>query len=136
MNKAIFSLEDYRFEKVWIDFTRKQSDEIEIGFRPTGKFHSDSAIFILNFSFIAHNGDINNPFIKVDCLATYRFQEKINFQDIPPYFYQNSIAILFPYIRAFVSTVTLQANIGPILLPTMNLSELESPLRDNTSEIN
>ncbi|HLO91987.1 MAG TPA: hypothetical protein VK172_12560 [Lentimicrobium sp.] len=79
---------------------------------------------------------MNKPFIKIDCVATYRFQEKLNFQDIPPYFYQNSIAILFPYVRAFVSTVTLQANIGPILLPTMNLSELESPLRDNTTEIN
>lgn len=136
MNKAIFSLEDYRFEKVFIDFTRKQSDQIEIGFSPSGTFHSESATFTLNFSFIAHNNDINTPFIKINCLATYKFQEKLNFQDIPPYFYQNSIAILFPYVRAFVSTVTLQANIGPILLPTMNLSELESPLRENTSEIN
>lgn len=44
------------------------------------------------------------------------------------------MAILFPYIRAFVSTVTLQANVMPILLPTVNLSSLESRLRENTKE--
>ena len=48
-------------------------------------------------------------------------------------FISNSIAILFPYVRAFVSTLTLQANIKPILLPTLNLSSLQDILRENTT---
>lgn len=42
--------------------------------------------------------------------------------DIPEYFYANSIAILFPYIRVFVSTVTLQANIKPIVLQHITIT--------------
>ncbi|EXZ22215.1 pretranslocase subunit SecB family protein, partial [Bacteroides fragilis str. S13 L11] len=53
--------------------------------------------------------------------------------EIPNFFYPNSIAILFPYVRAFVSTLTLQANIKPILLPTLNLSSLQDTLRENTT---
>lgn len=56
-------------------------------------------------------------------------------KDIPDFFYANSIAIIFPYIRAFVSTLTLQANIPPIVLPTLNLSQLRTILRDNTQEV-
>lgn len=54
---------------------------------------------------------------------------------MPSYFYRNSIAIVFPYIRAFISTVTLQANIPPIILPTMNLTSLEIPLKQNTTNV-
>lgn len=51
-------------------------------------------------------------------------------------FYANSIAIVFPYIRAFISTVTLQANlVSPILLPTMNLTSLGERLMNNTKFI-
>ncbi len=71
---------------------------------------------------------------QIKCIAIFEFEDKINFEDIPSYFYINSIAILFPYVRAFVSTVTLQANIPPIVLPTMNISSLGKPLKESTVE--
>ncbi|CAM4366664.1 hypothetical protein AQBE111736_13510 [Aquirufa beregesia] len=45
------------------------------------------------------------------------------------------MAILFPYLRAFISLVTLQINIPPLILPTLNLSSLEADLRKNTFNI-
>lgn len=36
----------------------------------------------------------------------------------------NSIAILFPYLRSFMSTVTAQAGISPFILPTININNL------------
>ncbi len=135
MNKATFSLEQYRFEKIEIDFSKKESNDLEIGFNPTGKFDTDKAIYELNFEFLAHNGNPEQAFVLIECIAIFKFEDGISFEDIPPYFYRNSIAILFPYIRAFVSTVTLQANIPPIILPTMNLSSLEEPLKKNTIQL-
>jgi preprotein translocase subunit SecB len=35
---------------------------------------------------------------------------------------KNGVAILYPYLRAFVSTLTIQAGIPPIVLPTVNLT--------------
>lgn len=37
-------------------------------------------------------------------------------------FEQNAIAILFPYLRAIVSTYTANANVAPVLLPAMNIN--------------
>lgn len=38
-------------------------------------------------------------------------------------FETNAIAILFPYLRAIVSSYTANANVAPVLLPAMNINE-------------
>lgn len=37
-------------------------------------------------------------------------------------FEANAIAILFPFIRAIISTYTANANIAPVILPPMNIN--------------
>lgn len=133
--KAAFSLETYRFEKVHIDLSQRPSKELEIGFTPSGKFFAENAIYELTFIFHAMGENEHVPFVTIECLGEFKFEEGLKFEEIPAYFYRNAIAILFPYIRAFISTVTLQANINPIVLPTMNLSDLESPLKERTVQI-
>ncbi|MDD4698438.1 MAG: protein-export chaperone SecB [Fermentimonas sp.] len=135
MKAASFSLSDYSFDKVSIDYSKKTGNEISIDFDPKGlfKLKDESAVFELTFVFNAIDKVSAQQFINIECHAIFTFAEVIAFDDIPEYFYGNSIAILFPYIRAFISTVTLQANLGPFVLPTMNLSSLEEPLRKNTT---
>ncbi len=135
MNKAAFSLDNYRFEKVNIDFSKKISNSLDIAFSPSGRYISKESVFELKFIFAAHNGEVADAFVKIECIALYKFEKNLQFEDIPTYFYRNSIAIIFPYVRAFISTVTLQANIPPIVLPTMNLSSLEVPLKESTVNI-
>lgn len=135
MQKAAFSLERYRFEKVFIDFSNKTSNDLNIGFVPSGKFFKDKSLYELIFVFEAYTETSEQPFVKIECIAEFQFEDNVDFDSIPTYFYRNSIAILFPYIRAFIGTVTLQANIPPIVLPTMNLSSLEIPLRENTEQL-
>ncbi|WP_139959158.1 protein-export chaperone SecB [Flavicella sediminum] len=136
MNKAAFSLDRYVFEKAQIDFTKNTSEEIDISFNPMGKFikGQENSKFELSFEIIVHNGDKENGFVKVLCLSYFDFEGKITFEEIPTYFYRNSIAIIFPYLRSFISTLTLQANRPPLVLPTLNLSSLEEPLKRNTKE--
>lgn len=134
MDKAAFSLESYSFDRVMIDYTLKTGNEIRIKFDPSGVFEvkENQSVYNLNFVFYAFSETQNDPFVKIECNAIFDFAEKISFEEIPPFFYANSIAIIFPYVRAFISTVTLQANFSPLVLPTMNLSALEQPLRENT----
>ncbi len=135
MNKAAFSLKEYKFEKVSIDFLKRTSNELNITFDPSGKFMSENSTFELIIVFNAFNEDVENSFVTIKCSSIFQFENEINFDEIPSYFYRNSIAIVFPYIRAFISTVTLQANIPPIILPTMNLTSLEIPLKQNTTNV-
>lgn len=133
MNKAAFSLKGYRFDKVFLNLTSLHSEtEFSITFSPSGVFYPEDGTFKLTFSFSAKVEGNDDDVIFVNCTALYQFKEVKLFTDIPDYFYANSIAILFPYVRAFISTVTLQANIKPILLPTYNVSPLKDELIKNT----
>lgn len=136
MKRAAFKLENYTFKKVNIDLDLRNAEEVEINFVPSGKFKKteSTSLFELSFAFFAKSKKTDFPFIEIQCIATFEFAENISYSDIPEFFYANCIAIIFPYVRAYISTVTLQANITPILLPTMNLSSLAKPLRENTRE--
>lgn len=136
MDSAAFSLSDYKFDQVILDFSKKESNKVNIKFEPEGIFHSGESVFELVFVFLAFSGDNPEPFIKIRSISYFKFASKISFEDIPSFFYVNSLAIIFPYVRSFVSTVTLQANIlPPILIPTWNLTSLNDPLRENTRKI-
>ncbi len=53
-------------------------------------------------------------------------EKNINFEP-------NAIAILFPYIRAIVSTYTASANVPPLILPAINVNKL---IEDNEKTSN
>lgn len=134
MEKALFYLKDYSFDKFSLDLEGLTGEEtIALSFDPHGTYNQQDGSFSLQFIFtaIVENKDI--PVVKVLCNAVFQFKDAIPFTDIPDYFFSNSIAILFPYIRAMVSTLTLQANVKPIVLPTMNLSALKEQLRKQTT---
>jgi preprotein translocase subunit SecB len=76
--------------------------------------------------------DTNKNVVDVTCIASFSFDYRLPIESIPEYFYPNSLAIVFPYVRAFVSTLSLQANVHPIILPTVNLMGLTEQLKKNT----
>ncbi len=136
MNKASFSIESYKFDKVMIDLSNQKTNDIFIDFKPEGVFNSKEGTFELTFNFLALDSqETTVPFVEIRCVGLFKFENVNSLDEVPSFFYKNSIAILFPFLRAFVSIVTVQANIKPIMLPTMNLSSLEEPLRENTTEI-
>lgn len=135
VSKAAFRLEKYHFSKVQINLENKTSNDLDVSFEPSGKFITNESTYELKINFKAVSNGNKDEFVTIECVSVFRFENVQNFDEIPSYFYRNSIAIVFPYIRAFISTVTLQANFPPIVLPTMNLSSLEKPLKDNSVQI-
>ncbi|TDD78409.1 protein-export chaperone SecB [Flavobacterium caseinilyticum] len=136
MNKASFSIENYKFDKVMIDLTKQKTNDIFVDFKPHGVFNSNDSTYELTFNFTALDSqESTDPFVEIQCVGIFKFENVSALAEIPSFFFKNSIAILFPFLRAFVSIVTVQANIKPIMLPTMNLTSLEEPLKENTIEI-
>ncbi len=138
MEKAIFTLKTYRFNRIDINLEGMPSNrdfnwKLEI--TPKGAYNKKEKKFFLIFDFVAKIDGVENFYIKINCTGLYMFNECLEFSCIPDYFYSNSIAILFPYIRAFIGTVTLQANIPAVILPTFNLSSLKEDLKNNTQQI-
>ena len=127
MQEAAFKLDEYRFTKASLDFTLPSDAGLMVSFNPQAQ-----ARYELTFDVMIVCKETDALVVGVSCVASFSFENVHALSDIPDYFYPNSIAILFPYIRAFVSTMSLQANIQPILLPTVNLIGLTDDLKNNT----
>lgn len=140
MNNVAFKFENYRFVKANLDLTAlddKHEMALDVAFNPKGEFVQEEALYKLHLSaqIKVRREDKETGMASVECVAEFRFADKVTVDQIPDFFYPNCIAILFPYIRAFVSTLTLQANIMPIVLPTMNLTSLKDKLKINTAVV-
>lgn len=134
MEKASFSIADYYFDKINIDLDYRTKNKFDVSIKPEGLFNDKLKSYELIFYFKAFSeGEENNPFITIKCVGIFEFQNVEGFNDIPSFFYKNALALLFPYLRAFISTVTIQINKPPLILPTFNLSSLESVLIEHTN---
>ena len=124
----------YRFNNVELDLSDGMSKELELSLSPAGCFYAEKGEFELLFDFFAKSNKdgVSKDVVHVACKASFKFVNIHDLDKIPDYFYANSIAIIFPYVRAFISTVTLQDNVPPIVIPTLNLSALRNSLISNT----
>ncbi|MEZ7706706.1 protein-export chaperone SecB [Prevotella melaninogenica] len=135
-NKEVaFRLVNYKFTKATLNFDIPEDAEFVIDFKPSGKLKEIEGTYDLSFDTIVKCEETDTIIVEVSCIAQFSFMDRIKFEEIPDFFYPNSLAILFPYIRAFVSTLSLQANSSPMILPTVNLMGLTEKLRDNTSVV-
>ncbi|MDE6453567.1 MAG: protein-export chaperone SecB [Muribaculaceae bacterium] len=131
---AAFSFKDYKFTNVNVDFKKAEALEgLNINFSPCGVYDPESGIFSMQLVFTASDEKGDAKVIEIECHATFRFKVACRFEELPDYFFVNSTAILYPYIRAFVSTLTLLANYPPIVLPTFNVAGLGKELQQNTT---
>ena len=135
MKKAAFSIINYQFDKVFIDLNNHSSNDLTLSFDTSGTYFSETKTFELRFRVKVTQKIEQNPFTEISCKGTFKFEDLDGFDAIPEFFYRNSIAILFPYVRAYLSLVTTQANVPGIILPTLNLSNLETELKRNTTQI-
>lgn len=130
---APFQLERTKIKR--FEFIEPDTDNIEmvVRFDPVGVYHESESKYTLAFNFTASNGD-STPFVNVIMESYFKFMEPVKFEDLPSYFYKNIIAIVFPYLRSFITTLTVLANDKALILPIMNLSNLEQDLKKSTTK--
>ena len=132
MENAAFKLDKYYFINASLNFDIPDDVTLNIEIIPSGIYEQSKGIYFLNFEIKVICKETNSEVVDVTCRAQFSFNEPVQIEEIPDYFYPNSLAIMFPYVRAFVSTITLQANLHPVVLPTVNLMGLTEELRNNT----
>jgi preprotein translocase subunit SecB len=66
----------------------------------------------------------------------FEFESAEDFDQVrDDYFAKNAPAIIFPYIRAYISTLTTQSGLFTVQLPTLNLSQLAGSLINSIEEL-
>lgn len=132
--KASFSFKKFNVPKFSYNSSNKKEIELELNFIPKGIFYPNTGRYLLSLEFTGYEVDNkDNPVIYVKSIAEFRFSDPLNIEEIPSYFFSNSIAIVFPYLRAFISNLTLQSNNGVIMLGLLNFIGMGDELRVNTT---
>ena len=61
--------------------------------------------------------------IEVHAEGYFEFEQDITEVEKGIFFKTSAPAILFPYIRAYISTLSSLSGVAPVILPTLNLSD-------------
>lgn len=99
-------------------FSRVESsiENVELGInveRELEKISDEEYRIVLEIMVTDGNEKIN---IYVKCVAKFNTdQENMDLIE------RNTIAIMFPYIRSYISTLTTQPGMAPVVLPAMNI---------------
>jgi len=108
-----------------------ESSGLEIGFKTSGAVNKKDLTFNLNLTVIIKNSE-NSLNIEINSIGNFKFEPVDDIGDISGFFYTNASAILFPYIRAYIGTLTNLSGLKAINLPTLNLTNLAEDLKQNT----
>ena len=130
---ATFTLKSYRFLQVSMDMETQEAATLSVSFDPCGEYSKSTGEYKLRL--ITRVSSEEKEFISTTLQVVFGFTESIELSEIPDYFYPNCMAIVFPYVRSFLSTLSLQANVPPIILPIINFSDLQGVLKRNTKEV-
>jgi preprotein translocase subunit SecB len=134
--KSAFNFIDFKIKSFSLSDIKEENLDLAIRFIPNGIFNNSTKEFKVMFKLdISFDGETKIEFIQAQVESLFKFNNETQKENIPTYFFGNSIAIVFPYIRAFISTITAVANLNPLMLPLLNLSSLTDDLKENTEYI-
>lgn len=103
--------------------------EFTFEFSPSGKVYPSLGQFELYLDLKVHE---KNDLVKVEVktISFFTYEEEGSLAD-NKFFTMNAPAIVYPYIRAYIATITAQSGIGTITMPAMNLTPLGELLHKN-----
>jgi len=100
------------------------------GLKTTSLFADGTDMFAVQFEL-----DMHDPLYNLSIKVLYEFKLLDGIVDeafkASPFPKVNAPAIAFPYLRALVSTITLQAGLGPVMLPSINFNKLVEEKEDS-----
>ena len=133
-NKSDFRLEGYLIRKseIKIDTDFDKEETLNINITPSGIKEKDKFTLTLDLK-IADRNDLFN--INITAEAYFYFREDTSFDMMGHFFTINAPAIIFPYIRGYISMLTSLSGCGTVMLPTLNLTDLGEELASNIKEI-
>lgn len=132
VEKARFRFVEYLFKETSIKLTGEDiSDDVEFGIEPNGIFEEDNKMFILTLNVLVKD---KKSSLEVKMTVTGKFEYETNDkQELVPYLGFNAPAIMFPYIRAYITNITALGGMSPIILPTLNMESVGKELLDKIS---
>ena len=133
VSRSSFNFEGFTVSKSTFECSSSSTGVINIDIEPSGEIKEN--VFLLKL-IVKVEDDVSSFKIYLACQGTFTFNEKIDNEVLEGYFFNNAPAIVFPYIRAYITTLTANSGCNiVVVLPTLNLSDLTDILKENTKII-
>lgn len=132
-----FRFSDYRIKKSIVEFKdfNEVSPNLSVSIGVEGGDDRENNQFILSMN-VKVCDESKNLNIDVVIGGLFEFDSDCADKELDEYFNTNAPAIMFPYVRAYITSLSALSGIGsPIILPTLNLTHLGKELKDNTKKI-
>ncbi|AND83756.1 hypothetical protein GTH52_09610 [Clostridium tyrobutyricum] len=139
--KSDLIFQNYEVEKIEfynnLNFDSKNNINIDFDIDSNINFSDDNSGFLLRLSVKVFKDAIKNnyPFsMNLSVIGMFKLDTS-NKEKISTFAEVNGVAILFPYVRAIISTYTANANVPPLILPPVNVinylkSKKKNPKKD------
>ncbi len=129
--KSILEFKNYVVNEITYkknnEFNKDKAVSISLDVEPQIKIDNNDMIIDLVTTIFENSKQNNYPFeMKVSITGYFSTSG-----ESPEKFQANAIAILYPYIRAIVSTYTASANISPLILPAININAMLEARENN-----
>lgn len=89
-------------------------------------FEPERFFVTFDLSLVTENGKALNVVYKSEFKTDCEIGEAFEASDFP---YVNAPAIAYPYLRAFVSNLTLNSGYSPVMLPSVNFVALKDQIK-------
>ncbi|WP_299576677.1 protein-export chaperone SecB [uncultured Sunxiuqinia sp.] len=129
------SFDGFKINRSLINLKGEIGTDMNMEFDASGEINRSNQSFRLDLNIhIKDNSEALN--IEIDTSANYKLDEgDIDDPAFSNYLYLNAPAILFPYIRAYITSLTALSGIEPITIPIVNLAGLRKSLEEHTQII-
>lgn len=127
--EAAFKFEGYKIVKSYLEIPQDgdSNKKLNINIKPSGLRKDD--VFNLRLEVKIRDKE-ECVKIDVDVVAVFKFSS-IPEDELGHYFLGNAPAIVFPYIRAYISALSSLSGIKTVTLPTLNMTSLAEELSKN-----
>jgi preprotein translocase subunit SecB len=133
--KAKINFLNFSVRESHIVFKEPGKYKINVGFTPKGFiFPKINQYHIVLDIRVKDEGDKFHINIVTESIFDYDSKEDIE-KLIDGEFTFNAPAIIFPYVRAYISSLTALSGMATLVLPTLNLSELGAELKKSIAVI-
>ncbi|REG94149.1 protein-export chaperone SecB [Flavobacterium aquicola] len=134
-NAIGFKFSKYKISRFSFNEANNENSDFNISFSPSGLYNENTGEFVLTLAVEAKEVGTDKVVVEAIGIAEYQFDKQYQLAELPSHFFLSAVPIFFPYLRSFVSTLTLQANSNVMILGLINFTNMAEPLKANTKVI-
>lgn len=135
IQEVSFKFLNFLVKESHIILNQQGEPKIQVNFYPKGYIFKSLRQFHLELA-LDIKEETNKFSIRIVAVAVFEFEENADLAKYKDgFFVLNAPAIMFPYIRAYISNLTAQSGLFTVTLPTFNLTTMGEALKNNIQEI-